>query len=129
MKNTIGILAIVILLSSCNNPFSEDCREEVQMTVREMIVPDSATFFEPIQVKVEVMLRDSGYAYIGPIIEATDDGCVITIMGEKEKCDFVGQAIKYEWHSFHVRPTKKDKYVLEVKSLFYESLVDTTYVR
>jgi hypothetical protein len=130
MNKVIYILALILFQYSCDNPFSsKDCREEVQMTVREIAVPDSANFFEPMQVKVEVMLRDSGYAYIGPIIENTADGCMITIMGEREKCDFVAQAIGYEWHSFNIRPTKIGEYAIEVRSLFYKSLVETTYVR
>jgi len=129
MKKYYLISLILISSIGCNNPFSSDCAEQIPLNIREVIVPDTAGFFEPTTIKVEVTLADSGYRYVGRYIDYSEDGCTITVMGERETCDYVFCVVTYKWYSFKIRPHRRGEYIIRTKSRHVGAWVDTIFVK
>lgn len=126
MKTALRVFALVILFASCDPNL---CRDEIQLIVRKIDVPDSTNIFEETEIKAEVYLEDLDWEYTGPVIESTEDGCIIKIMGEGDLCRDYTDLPYYKWISFNIYPDRKGEYTVCVKSRVTEDLIETIFVK
>ncbi len=128
MKLAVGIIAIIVICSSCEDPPVKVCDRPVMLEVEQLMAPDSCRLGEQAQLQVEVILNGSSYSYFGPDINDTDSGCRIRIMGEKDECALNTPCICYEWHSFVISPSQTGIYIIEIINSQADDLADTITV-
>ena len=131
MSRITVIILFLIFQMSCNNPFSSDDDREYTLNVGQLVLPDTARIFQPMQIKVEVTLISSNHSYVGPILESTSEGYRITLIGKAEDVgDMKIQPVVWnEWHSFNLIPFRKGQVIIEGVRVKTDNIVDSVYVK
>ncbi len=131
MNKFPAIFFLSLLLASCRDPFAHEWENLYQLSADQIILPDTAQIFQPMQVKVQVTLDTSNHNYKDQYIETTPDGYLIVLIGVIEDTRFPDNDPdpRTEWHSFNLIPFKKGEVIIEGKRVNSENLIDSVYVQ